>query len=81
MKQIYLSFLVFWLTCGFAAWGTILGEWRYQDRSRCYFTCRHDQSSAIIFGGLGGPFAFVDAMAHSGFAEHGLQWTCSAEKP
>ena len=77
MKLLLVAFL--WLTCGFFGWGISLADMRYQNREYPYLDCRHDQAFAAVWGLVFGPISLVVSLGTSGFAEHGVQWTCSGE--
>ena len=73
----YATFgLILWFTCGFFAWGVSLGEVR-NSWLREGDDCRHQQVFMAMWGEFGGPLALGIALATSGFAENGLQWTCA----
>jgi len=84
MKKIILLFI--WLLCGFFAWEVNLAEnsneyvpfaISYKDSS---LDCRHQQAFAIIWGEAFGPISLIIALENSGFAEHGLKWTCNVDE-
>lgn len=80
-KYLLLAVLLGWFTCGFFAWGISQAEFRHRNRDYGFLDCRHDQSFSAGWGMMFGPLALGASLMTSGFAEHGIQWTCKGEKP
>lgn len=69
-----------WLLCGFFAWGIVLADLRHQNQGFNSTDCRHDQAFSCLWGLAFGPVSLLASLGVTGFAEHGVQWTCTSPR-
>lgn len=71
MKRIIIFWIIFWLVCSVLSYGIFLKD----ARSSRIVSCRKDMGFSFTRSILG-PISLFVAIGDTGFAEHGLQFTC-----
>jgi hypothetical protein len=64
-----------WIVAGVLTYGIFLADFR----SSHTLSCRKDQGYAVGLG-LTGPVGLLNAFITTGFAEHGMQFSCGVEE-
>jgi hypothetical protein len=75
MKRIIIAtYVIFHLLCGYTSAALLTAD--FQGRFPDVDDCRETMGGSLLMGVVLGPMALTMEWFLSGFAEHGIMWTC-----